>query len=154
MHIERGHRIGKDAKLSVSASAVIYGEGGILLIQRTDNGRYCLPGGQVELGESLREAVIREVEEETNFIVSVKYIAGVSSNPDMVICYPDGNKWQTVELDFVCRIDGQLPNVTPGVSNESIKSVWATRENIDKLDVMESELPRILSYLEGETFLG
>lgn len=154
MHIERGHRIGKNAKLSVSASAVIYWLDGILLIQRTDNGRYCLPGGQVELGESLKEAVIREVEEETSLIVSVERIAGVSSDPDMVICYPDGNKWQTVELDFVCRIDGYLPNTTPGVSNESTKAVWATLENIDSFDVMESELPRILSYLEGETFLG
>lgn len=152
MNIETGHRIGKSAKLSVSASAVIYGHGGILLICRTDNGRYCLPGGQVEVGESLSEAVIREVEEETGYIVSVRYIAGVSSDPDMVIVYPDGNRWQTVELDFVCRIDGQL-NITPGISNESSGIVWVTQKTLDEYDVMETERPRIIKYLDGETYL-
>ena len=53
-----------------SVSAVIFDpRGRLLLQQRSDGGQWGLPGGSVEIGESLREAVIREVGEETGLRV-------------------------------------------------------------------------------------
>ncbi len=68
-----GERIGREGRLMVGCSAVLFDEKRekILLTQRSDNGRWCLPGGQMERGESLAETCIREVEEETGLQVQI-----------------------------------------------------------------------------------
>ncbi len=65
-----GERIGRTAQLKLGTSAIILDEAGdnILLTRRTDNGRWCLPGGAMDPGESLEECCIREVWEETGLI--------------------------------------------------------------------------------------
>ena len=62
-----GDRIGKTAKLRIGCTAVVFDASGaqVLLTQRTDNGRWCLPGGGMDPGESAVEACVREVWEET-----------------------------------------------------------------------------------------
>ena len=68
-----GERIGKGLPLLVGSSAQIYDPTGelILLTKRGDNGRWCLPGGQLDSGESVTETCAREVLEETGLIVEV-----------------------------------------------------------------------------------
>ncbi|MFC6005367.1 NUDIX hydrolase, partial [Streptomonospora nanhaiensis] len=52
--------------IAVAVSAFIQDdEGRILMIRRTDNDLYSIPGGQLELGETLTQAAVREVREET-----------------------------------------------------------------------------------------
>jgi 8-oxo-dGTP pyrophosphatase MutT (NUDIX family) len=87
-------------------SAVIVDDGGrILLQQRTDNGRWGLPGGAIEFGESIVEALHREVMEETGLTVEVGRLIGVYSHPDVhqIITYPDGNVFHFVSTCFECR---------------------------------------------------
>ncbi|MEN8181399.1 MAG: NUDIX domain-containing protein [Myxococcota bacterium] len=88
----------------LSVSAVIRREAGaeqLLLMQRSDNGLWGLPGGYVEPGESVMEAVAREVGEETGVRVFVGRLVGVYSDPArQVIAYPDGNRVQAVNLCF------------------------------------------------------
>ena len=68
-----GDRIGKRGVLRVGASSIIFDESRekVLLTKRTDNGRWCLPGGGVEPGQSLPENLMREVAEETGMIVPI-----------------------------------------------------------------------------------
>lgn len=99
--IIEGERIGAEARLSVGCSAIVYDDAGekILLTRRTDNGQWCLPGGAMEAGESLSEACIREVFEETGLHVRVLRLIGVYSTPHRIIQYRDGNRvhwWPTV----------------------------------------------------------
>ncbi|HNB36321.1 MAG TPA: NUDIX domain-containing protein, partial [Anaerolineales bacterium] len=56
-----GPRLGKEGNIRVGCSAVIFDETRqkVLLTQRADNGRWCLPGGQLEAGESVAEACER-----------------------------------------------------------------------------------------------
>ena len=62
----------------------------LLLMQRSDNGAWGLPGGYVEIGESVVEAAAREVVEETGVRVEVERLVGVYSDPRVqVIAYPD-----------------------------------------------------------------
>lgn len=64
----------------------------ILLTRRDDNGQWCLPGGQMEPGESAAECCEREVLEETGLRVHVRRLIGVFSSPDRLYTYPDGNR--------------------------------------------------------------
>lgn len=112
-----GPRLGKEGQLRMGCSAILFDETRekVLLTQRTDNGRWCLPGGAMEPGESAAEACEREVWEETGLQVRVKRLIGVYSNPDQLVIYPDGNKAFFVVLNFeVELISGEL-----GLSNET-----------------------------------
>jgi ADP-ribose pyrophosphatase YjhB (NUDIX family) len=91
-----------------SASAVIFDRRGRLLLQqRSDGGQWGLPGGSVEIGESVTDAAIREVREETGLIVTVRRLVGVYSDPArQVVRYPDGNVWHYVNVCFECVVRG------------------------------------------------
>jgi ADP-ribose pyrophosphatase YjhB (NUDIX family) len=91
-----------------SVSAVIFDRRGRLLLQqRSDGGQWGLPGGSVEVGESVRAAVIREVREETGLRVRVRRLIGVYSEPRLqVVRYPDGNVWHYVSVCFECAVQG------------------------------------------------
>jgi 8-oxo-dGTP pyrophosphatase MutT (NUDIX family) len=91
-----------------SVSAVIFDRRGRLLLQqRSDGGQWGLPGGSVEIGESVADAVVREVHEETGLTVRPRRIIGVYSDPTLqVVRYPDGNVWHYVNVCFECRVLG------------------------------------------------
>lgn len=64
----------------LAASAVIFRDAKILLVRRARDpgrGRYSLPGGRVEWGETLEQAVHREVAEETGLTVTIIGLAGI-----------------------------------------------------------------------------
>ncbi len=58
----------------------------------------------MEAGESVTEACVREVLEETGLRVQVKRLVGVYTSPHVLLEYPDGNKWQIVVLHFEAEI--------------------------------------------------
>ncbi len=96
----------KATELRPGVAAIIFnGEGRILLQQRSDNGLWGLPGGSVEIGESVRDAIVREVKEETGLTVEVVRLIGVYSDPAFqIVRYPDGNVVQYISSLFACRI--------------------------------------------------
>ncbi|HEY7543124.1 MAG TPA: NUDIX domain-containing protein, partial [Methylomirabilota bacterium] len=89
-----------------AVSAVIFDRRGRLLLQqRSDGGQWGLPGGSVEVGESVREAVVREVLEETGLTVAARRLVGVYSSPSLqLVRYPDGNVWHYVSMCFECTV--------------------------------------------------
>jgi ADP-ribose pyrophosphatase YjhB (NUDIX family) len=103
-------------------SAVIVESGKVLLQRRDDNGRWGLPGGAVEPGESLREAIAREVREETGLEVEPVRVIGVYSSPALhqVMSYPDGNVIHYVSTSLACVITGGM--LVPGA--ESLELAW------------------------------
>jgi 8-oxo-dGTP pyrophosphatase MutT (NUDIX family) len=94
-----------------SVSAVIFDRRRRLLLQqRSDGGQWGLPGGSVEIGESVVDAVRREVREETGLSVSVRRLIGIYSKPRLqIVRYPDGNVWHYVNVCFECTVrSGEL----------------------------------------------
>ncbi len=91
-----------DIRLSVSAVVWEADPGGaLLLMRRSDNGMWGLPGGYVEKDESVAEATAREVAEETGVAIEVGRLVGVYSDPArQVIAYPRGDRIQAVNLCF------------------------------------------------------
>lgn len=82
----------------------------ILLMRRSDNGLWGLPGGYVDAGESVAQAAAREVLEETGWRVETGRLIGVYSDPArQVIDYGDGHRVQAVNLCFeaLAREPGQ-----------------------------------------------
>lgn len=88
----------------VGVGAVIVADKRVLLIRRGTaplQGEWSLPGGVVECGETLREAVIREVQEETALLVETAEMLGVY---ERIIRGDNGRiQYHFVLLDFLCR---------------------------------------------------
>ena len=84
----------------------------VLLIKRKDNGYWALPTGKMEPGETLEEAVIREVYEEIRLRVKAKHLVGVYSHPShQVLSCNSGEFIQFVTSCFLCElVDGHLVN--------------------------------------------
>jgi ADP-ribose pyrophosphatase YjhB (NUDIX family) len=98
-----------------SVSAVILRAGRLLLQQRADSGQWGLPGGSVEIGETVTTAVTREVWEETGFEVRVGRLIGVYSDPHFqIVRYPDGRVWHYVNLCFAAEVTGGEARLAPG----------------------------------------
>ena len=142
-----GDRIGKEGELRPGASALIFDEARerILMTQREDNSRWCLPGGGMDPGESAAETCVREVLEETGLEVRVTKLVGIYTTPDLLIEFPDGNKIQPVAFSFEAEITGgEL-----GLSNETIAFGWYTVAEIEAMDTMEHHITRILDALKN-----
>lgn len=135
-----GERVGKQGEIRCGVAALITdGNGGILLTRRSDNGRWCLPGGHVDPGENVEEACVREVFEETGLVVQIRKLIGVYSTPDILTVYPDGNKAQFVSLCF----DAAVQSGTLTTSSETTELDFFPLEAVYRMDVMESHIPRI-----------
>ncbi|HUD54706.1 MAG TPA: NUDIX hydrolase [Terracidiphilus sp.] len=90
----------------VGVGAVIVDEGRVLLVQRGREplkGHWSLPGGMVELGESLQAGVIREVEEETGLLVEPVELIELLDR-----IHRDGERvrYHYVIADYLCRVVG------------------------------------------------
>ena len=104
-------------EVRVSVSAVVRRRGEpdrILLMRRSDNAHWGLPGGYVEPGESVESAAQREVREETGFEIEVGRLVGVYSDPRIqVIDYGDGRRVQAINLCFEALAGTQRELSTP-----------------------------------------
>jgi 8-oxo-dGTP pyrophosphatase MutT (NUDIX family) len=131
--------------LVVAVAVVVRDDSGrVLLIQRTDNGLWALPGGAQEIGESVSQAAVREVEEETGIQISLNGISGIYSNPGHVIAYDNGEVRQEFSICFRGRPIGG--GVRP--SNESTRVEWVTPHSLQTLPIHPSMFKRIIHGLE------
>ncbi len=139
--IVAGERVGKQGRLAVGCSATIFDETAqkMLLTRRSDNGQWCVPGGYMESGESLTEACVREVLEETGLQVEIRRLVSVYTTPHRLLTYPDGNRWQIVVLHFeAVPINGELR-----INDETIELKFFTQVEVECLSMSELDRRRV-----------
>src|SRR5258706_2499936 len=104
-------------EVRVSVSAVVRPRGEpdqILLMRRSDNEHWGLPGGYVEPGESVTSATQREVREETGYEIEVGRLVGVYSDPRVqIIDYGDARRVHAINLCFEATAGDQRELGTP-----------------------------------------
>ena len=136
-----GDRIGRDARLGPGATATIFDaeRKNVLLTQRTDNGRWCLPSGAMDPGESAEETCVREVMEETGLEVRVTRLVGIYTSLDLIIEYADGDRCQPIAMTFEADVvGGELR-----LSDETTDYGYFLVDRLDDLDLMEHSLEQI-----------
>ncbi len=121
--------------------------GRLLMIRRTDNDFYAIPGGAQEVGETIAQTVVREAKEETGITVEVAGLIGVYSDPEHVIAFSDGEVRQEFSLCFrAWPIEGE-----PRTSNESKEVLWVEQDELADLNIHPSIRLRIQHGFEHRT---
>lgn len=121
----------------LGVGALILDGGRVLLVERGKEplaGYWSLPGGAVETGERLEDALVREVFEETGLHVSATSIATVFERiiPAQTADCPDGQvpcEYHYVLVDFYCSVEGG--ELRPG--DDSSRVEWFAIESLDAI---------------------
>jgi 8-oxo-dGTP pyrophosphatase MutT (NUDIX family) len=119
--------------------------GRVLLVRRADTGRWALPGGALDIGESVIECAVRETREESGIDIRVVGLVGIYSNPRHVIAYDDGE----VRQQFSICLRAEPVRGWPTPSGETTDAGWFELAQLDVLDIHPEMRRRIDHGLAG-----
>ncbi|MBR7836969.1 NUDIX domain-containing protein [Actinospica durhamensis] len=122
-------------------------DGHLLMIRRTDNGNWALPGGAIDLGESLVAAAVRETVEETGITCAVNGIVGIYSDPRHLLHYTSNDE---VRQEFSIVLTGRPVAGEPTPSSESSEVHWVAPEAVEGLQMDRSMRMRVSDFLNGD----
>ena len=94
--------IGTAPMFMPAAGIILYENGKILLQKRSDDGKWALHGGAMEMGETTEETAIREAKEELGIVPESLDLYGVFSGKPMYHVYPDGNEVYIITTVYFC----------------------------------------------------
>lgn len=138
--------IGHEPLIGVGATTLVFNDKNELLLNlRTDTNTWGIPGGAMELYETIEETAVRELKEETGICAEELKLVGVLSGKDYYFEYPNGDKMCTVIVLFkVLNFSGTLK-----VSDNESKSLRFFP--LTNLPVMESRAAKIIEKILDKT---
>ncbi|MEU7894180.1 NUDIX domain-containing protein [Nonomuraea sp. NPDC049152] len=131
-----------------SVNVIVRNEtGDILMIRRSDNGNWALPGGAIDLGESLPQAAVRETYEETGITCTITGLSGIYTDPRHVILYTSNGE---ARQEFSIVLTALAIAGAPRPSDESREVRWLSPETIIGYQMDKSMRLRLAHYFEGK----
>ncbi len=141
--------VGTRPLLQCGATVVVLNPSGqVLMLRRTDNKKWCFPGGSIELGERAEEAARRETLEEAGIQTGTLNLLNVFSGPELYYKYPHGD--EVYNVDIVYHTDQYIGDII--INDESSEHAFFTINDIPE-DVSPPQLP-IVEYLKQKNALG
>jgi 8-oxo-dGTP pyrophosphatase MutT (NUDIX family) len=129
-----------------SVNVVVENDAGdILMIRRSDNGNWAVPGGAIDLGESMAQAGVRETLEETGIECQITGVVGIYTDPKHIIFYTSNGE---ARQEFSILLTGRLVGGEPTPSSESTEVHWVKPNRLADLKMDRSMRRRIDHYLE------
>ena len=129
----------------IAGAGIVINDKNEILLVNTYHGGWVFPGGQVEVGENVIDAVKREILEETGIDVEVGEVFCISSNTCKHPGYNGVKEVPTkIMLDFICRAKGGVPRP----SDENAASAFFTRDEARDLITSPAIVERYKAYLE------
>jgi 8-oxo-dGTP pyrophosphatase MutT (NUDIX family) len=114
--------------LPAVAAAIFNENGEILLQKRKDVNQWCVISGHVEFGESVEEAILREIEEEINIKAEIIRFIGVYSSPSSQTYHYKDKTVQYITSYFEVKLNS---DILPGFSNNETEALqFFSPENI------------------------
>jgi ADP-ribose pyrophosphatase YjhB (NUDIX family) len=123
-------------------------DGEVLLIRRSDNDNWAIPGGAIDLGESLTQAAVRETREETGIECEITGLVGIYTDPKHVILYTSNGE---VRQEFSIVVTARATGGTPTHSDESTEVRWVSRGDLKNFQMDRSMSMRIHHYIDGRS---
>lgn len=145
---EMRKHVGHAPMLSAGATVVVLRDHKILLNLRSDTGTWGIPGGAIELGETLEQTAARELKEETNLSAEGFTFLHLFSGKDFYFKYPNGDELYSVVALFLAEnVTGEVA-VTDG---ESTELAYFRKEELPNL---ESRAKMIVNWLIDNRILS
>jgi ADP-ribose pyrophosphatase YjhB (NUDIX family) len=136
----------KANSLVPSVNVVVVNDAGeILLIRRTDNDNWAVPGGAIDLGESVAQAAVRETVEESGIECEITGIVGIYSDPKHVLLYTSNGE---VRQEFSIVLTGRPLSGQPTPSSESSEVRWVPVSEVRDYTMDRSMRIRVNDYLD------
>jgi ADP-ribose pyrophosphatase YjhB (NUDIX family) len=130
-----------------SVNVVVVNDAGeILMIRRSDNDNWAVPGGAIDLGESVAQAAVRETREESGIDCETTGLVGIYSDPRHVILYTSNGE---ARQEFSIVLTARPVAGTPTPSEESTEVAWVPASRVLSLTMDRSMRLRINDYLRG-----
>src|ERR1700761_2833247 len=120
-------------------------QGQILLIRRTDNENWAVPGGAIDLGESMVQAAVRETKEESGVDCQITGLVGIYTDPKHVILYTSNGE---ARQEFSILLTAQPVGGQPTPSDETSEVRWVDRADVTDYTMDRSMQLRVRDYLE------
>jgi len=111
----------------------------LLMLHRKDNGKWTLPGGTMEFGESITECALREVKEECGLDVTIKGVIDTYTDPQIRIAYSDGE----VRQEFTILYYGETEGYDVILDDESSNYQWVDLDRVLDLPMADSQKRRV-----------
>ena len=144
----------KANSLVPSVNVVVVNDAGdILMIRRSDNENWAVPGGAIDLGESMTQAAIRETREESGIDCEIMGLIGIYTDPKHVLLYTSNGE---VRQEFSILLTANATGGQLTESDESSEVNWVKRDRLKNLKMDRSMRLRIDDFLRfnGTPYLG
>lgn len=124
--------VGHEKVIMVIAGAFVFdSDNRLLLQQRSDSGEWGLPGGFMEMEESVQDTARREVFEETGLQLKELELFGIYSGPKYDKTFKNGDQVAMVQILFTCRnFEGQVVEQNEESLNNKFFSLKDLPENL------------------------